>query len=82
MSIAIISDTDTSLPPEDLEKFDITQVPITIHFGEDILKACSDITDQGLVDMVSRLRRQLPHQGYFLKRSSRRSIVERTRSFA
>ncbi len=54
MSIAIISDTDTSLPPEDLEKFDITQVPITIHFGEDILKACSDITDQGLVDRVER----------------------------
>lgn len=54
MSIAIISDTDTSLPLESLEKFGIFQVPITIHFGEDVLKACSEITDQGLVDRVER----------------------------
>jgi DegV family protein with EDD domain len=54
MSIAIISDTDTSLPQESLEKFGIVQVPITIHFGEEVLKACSDITDQGLVDRVER----------------------------
>lgn len=54
MTIAIISDTDTSLPMESLDKFGIIQVPITIHFGEDILKACSDITDQGLVERVER----------------------------
>lgn len=54
MSTAIISDTDTSLPMESLGKFGIKQVPITIHFGEEVLKACSEITDQGLVDRVER----------------------------
>ena len=54
MSIVIISDTDTSLPLESQKKFDILQVPITIHFGEEILSACSEITDQGLVDRVER----------------------------
>ena len=54
MAIAIISDTDSSLPTESLEQYGITQVPITIHFGEDVLSACSGITDQGLVDRVER----------------------------
>ncbi len=52
MKIAIISDTDTSLPVRSLEEFDIRQVSITIHFGEEILKACSDITDEQLVERV------------------------------
>jgi DegV family protein with EDD domain len=54
MSIAIISDTDTSLPQNILQEYGIRQVPITIHFGEEVLDACSDITDQGLVDRVER----------------------------
>ena len=54
MSIAIISDTDTSLPMENLEKFGVIQVPITINFGEEVLKACSVITDQGLLYLVER----------------------------
>ncbi len=54
MSIAIISDTDTSLPENILKEWDIVQAPITIHFGEEVLNACSDITDQGLVDRVNR----------------------------
>jgi DegV family protein with EDD domain len=54
MKIAIISDTDTSLPVRSLEEFDIRQVSITIHFGEEILKACSDITDEQLVERVKR----------------------------
>jgi len=54
MPIAIISDTDTSLPKDRLEEYGIIQVPITIHFGEEVLSACSDITDQGLVDRVER----------------------------
>jgi DegV family protein with EDD domain len=54
MTIAIISDTDTSLPQASLQEWDIDQVSITIHFGEEVLKACSEITDQELVDRVER----------------------------
>lgn len=54
MSIAIISDTDTSLPDESLAQYGITQVPITIHFGEEVLEACSGITDEELVERVER----------------------------
>ena len=54
MGIAIISDTDTSLPKSSLEEYGIDQVSITIHFGEEILKACSEITDQELIDRVKR----------------------------
>ena len=54
MSIAIISDTDTSLPESILQEYGILQVPITIHFGEEVLDACSGITDQELVDRVNR----------------------------
>jgi len=54
MTIAIISDTDTSLPISSLQELDILQVSITIHFGEEILKACSDITDEELIARVNR----------------------------
>lgn len=54
MAIAIISDTDTSLPQESLDKYGIRQVSITIHFGDEILKACSGITDEELVERVIR----------------------------
>ena len=54
MGIAIISDTDTSLPQQSLDEYGIKQVSITIHFGEEILKACSDITDKELVERVER----------------------------
>jgi DegV family protein with EDD domain len=54
MGIAIISDTDTSLPQSSLDEYGIRQVSITIHFGEEILKACSDITDEGLIERVNR----------------------------
>jgi DegV family protein with EDD domain len=54
MSIAIISDTDTSLPQHILREFGILQVPITIHFGDEVLDACTDITDQELVERVER----------------------------
>jgi len=54
MTIAIISDTDTSLPASSLNEYGIRQVSITIHFGEEILKACSDITDEQLVERVKQ----------------------------
>ena len=54
MGIAIISDTDTSLPESILDEYGIRQVSITIHFGEEILKANTEITDQELVERVNR----------------------------
>ena len=54
MTMAIISDTDTSLPLAILEEKGIKQVSITIHFGEEVLKACSEITDEKLVERVNR----------------------------
>jgi len=54
MTIAIISDTDTSLPASSLYEYGIRQVSITIHFGEETLKACSDITDEQLVERVKQ----------------------------
>ncbi len=37
-SIAIITDTDSSLPTEVTARYGIRQVPITVHFGEEILE--------------------------------------------
>ena len=54
MGIAIISDTDSSLPQESLDEYGIRQVSITIHFGDEILKAGSGITDEELVERVTR----------------------------
>jgi DegV family protein with EDD domain len=54
MAIAIISDTDTSLPINRLQEWGIRQVPITVHFGDEILKAGEEITDEELVARVDR----------------------------
>ena len=54
MTIAIISDTDTSLPKSILDELGIRQASITIHFGEEILKANLDINDEQLIERVNR----------------------------
>lgn len=54
MGIAIISDTDTSLPQKSLDEFGIRQASITIHFGEEVLKDCIEIDAEQLIDRVSR----------------------------
>ena len=46
MTIAIITDTDSSLPPALAEKFHIQQVPISIQFGEDVFYTNVDIDDK------------------------------------
>jgi DegV family protein with EDD domain len=53
-SIAVITDTDSSLPPEIAARYDIRQVPINLHFGEQTFRACVDIDDTALFDRVDR----------------------------
>ncbi len=54
MTIAIISDSDTSLPKSSLDEFGIRQASITIHFGEEILKANLEINDEQLIQRVKQ----------------------------
>ena len=53
-SVTIITDTDSSIPPEIAAQLDIHQVPINIHFGEQSLRATVDINDAGLFERVDR----------------------------
>jgi fatty acid kinase fatty acid binding subunit len=53
-SVAIITDTDSSLPPELAARYGIRQVPISVHFGQDTLRAAVDIDDASLFARVDR----------------------------
>ncbi len=57
--IAVITDTDSSLPPALAEQYGIRQVPITIHFNEESYTTGVDIDDRLLFEKVDRLN-QLP----------------------
>lgn len=52
--IAIITDTDASLPQSISDKFGIHQVPITVNFGTEVLKTGIDIDDQSLFERVDK----------------------------
>jgi DegV family protein with EDD domain len=52
--IAIITDTDSSLPADVAARYDIRQVPINLHFGQETFRACVDIDDAGLFARVER----------------------------
>jgi DegV family protein with EDD domain len=47
-SIAIVTDTDSSLPADIAARYNIRQVPINLHFGQETLRACVDIDDAQL----------------------------------
>jgi DegV family protein with EDD domain len=53
-SIAIITDTDSSLPPDLAARYAIRQVPISVHFGQDTLRATVDIDDATLFARVDQ----------------------------
>ena len=53
-STAIITDTDASLPAEVAASHGITQVPIMIHFGEELLKSDEEIDNATLFARVDR----------------------------
>jgi DegV family protein with EDD domain len=52
--IAIITDTDASLPPDVAARFGIRQVPIAIQFGEETFETGLDIDDARLFARVDR----------------------------
>ena len=51
-SIAIVTDTDASLPAEVAEQYGIRQVPITIHFGQTTYLTGLDIDDASVFRRV------------------------------
>lgn len=53
-SIAIITDTDASLPSAVAARYGIRQVPIIVQFGEETLETGVDIDDAGLYARVDR----------------------------
>jgi DegV family protein with EDD domain len=52
--IAIVTDSDASLPAEVAARYGIPQVPITVHFGEEMFRTGVDINDHQLFDRISR----------------------------
>ena len=53
-SIAIVVDTDASLPPALAERYGIRQVPINVHFGDEAFQTGVDIDDKTLVARIRR----------------------------
>lgn len=50
--IAIVTDTDSSLPPKVANKYNITLVPIPIQFGDKTYITGKDIDDEKLFEMI------------------------------
>lgn len=53
-SIAILTDTDASLPAGIADEYGIRQVPITVHFGQETFETGLDIDDAELFARVNR----------------------------
>ncbi len=57
--IAVITDTDSSIPPQVSQQMEIEQVPITIHFGGESYTTGLDIDDTSLFEKIDQ-RNKLP----------------------
>jgi DegV family protein with EDD domain len=55
--IAIITDTDSSLPEDLAARYNILQVPITIHFNDQTYTSGVDIDDRSLFEIVDRVNK-------------------------
>jgi DegV family protein with EDD domain len=55
--IAVITDTDSSLPSELADSYGIKQVPITIHFGDDAHISDFALDDRSVFEIVDRLKK-------------------------
>jgi DegV family protein with EDD domain len=53
-SIAIVTDSDASLPTELATQYGIRQVPINIHFGDESFRTSVDMDDEQLFERVDR----------------------------
>jgi DegV family protein with EDD domain len=53
-SIAIITDTDASLPVDLADRYGIRQVPIIVQFGEEALKTTEEIDDAQMFARIDR----------------------------
>jgi DegV family protein with EDD domain len=53
-SIAIITDTDASLPADIIARHNIAQVPILVHFGEETFESDVEISDAQVFDRIDR----------------------------
>jgi DegV family protein with EDD domain len=51
-SIAILTDSDSSLPAEVAARYEIEQVPITVHFGDEMFRTGVDINDHQLFERI------------------------------
>lgn len=52
--IAIITDTDSSLPADVAARYNVRQVPITVHFGEETFETGVDIDDAQVFERIDR----------------------------
>lgn len=52
--IAVVTDTDASLPDGLVEEWGIILVPIKIHFGEETFNACVDIDDRQMFRRINQ----------------------------
>jgi DegV family protein with EDD domain len=52
--IAIVTDSDSSLPPDLAAKFDIQQVPITVHFGDEVFETEVNLTEAQMFARIDK----------------------------
>lgn len=55
--IQVITDTDSSLPADLATRYSIIQVPITIHFDDEVYQSCVDIDDKLLFEKIDAMKK-------------------------